>query len=152
MIMGTGKKPMSNRRKTGKLGKVLLKEPPAAYGVPEGELVLYNAPDGTVRLDVHLEKESVWLTQKQMSVLFATEQSVITKHLRNIFSSGELERNSVSALFAQTAFRSSGAGRVRESVSRAYPFGQIRLSSGFGICRKAGVRDVYWSSLMVPSL
>ena len=101
--MVTRKKPMPNRSKTGQAGKGLLREPAAAYGGPGGEVVLYPAPDGTVRLDVRLEKESVWLTQKQMSVLFATERSVITKHLRNIFSSGELERNSVSAFFAHTA-------------------------------------------------
>ena len=71
------------------------------YG-PSG-IVLYQAPDGTVRLDVRLEKETVWLTQKQMSVLFGTERSVITKHLRNIFASGELDRDSVSAFFAHTA-------------------------------------------------
>lgn len=101
--MGAMKTPMSIKRKTGKAGKGLLREPAAAYGGPGGEVVLYSAPDGTVRLDVRFEKESVWLTQKEMSVLFATERSVITKHLRNIFSSGELERNSVSAFFAHTA-------------------------------------------------
>jgi death-on-curing family protein len=97
------KKSMPIKRKTGQAGKDLLREPAAAYGGSGGEIVLYSAPDGTIRLDVHLEKESVWLTQKQMSVLFDTERSVITKHLRNIFSSGELERNSVSAFFAHTA-------------------------------------------------
>ena len=101
--MGAREKPMPNRRKTGQAGKRLLREPAAVYGSPKGEVVLYDAPDGTVRLDVHLEKESVWLTQKQMSALFTTERSVITKHLRNIFSTGELERNSVSAFFAHTA-------------------------------------------------
>jgi hypothetical protein len=54
-------------------------------------------------LDVRREKETVWLTQKQMSVLFGTERSVITKHLRNLFGSGELDRDSVSAFFAHTA-------------------------------------------------
>jgi prophage maintenance system killer protein len=78
-------------------------EPPGAYGGPGGEIVLYRAADGTVSLDVRLERETAWLTQKQMSVLFATERSVITKHLRNIFASGELERDSVCAFFALTA-------------------------------------------------
>ena len=51
----------------------------------KGQVVLYKN-----RLEVRLEKDTVWLTQKQMSELFATERSVITKHLRNIFDSGEL--------------------------------------------------------------
>jgi len=66
----------------------------SAPGDPSGEIVLYTAPDGAVSLDVKLEQETVWLTQKQMSELFDTERSVITKHLNNIFTSGELERES----------------------------------------------------------
>lgn len=80
-----------------------VREPAAAYGGPGGEIVLYRAPDGTVSLDVRLERETLWLTQKQMAELFATERSVITKHLRNIFASGELEQDSVCAFFAHTA-------------------------------------------------
>jgi prophage maintenance system killer protein len=59
-----------------------------------GEIVFYQAPDGTVELDVRLERETIWLTQKQMSDLFDTERSVITKHLNNIFASGELDKES----------------------------------------------------------
>ena len=59
-----------------------------------GEIVLYQDPDGTVELDVRLERETIWLTQKQMSELFDTERSVITKHLNNIFASGELDKES----------------------------------------------------------
>jgi hypothetical protein len=50
--------------------------------------------DGTVSHDVRLERETIWLSQKQVSELFATERSVITKHLRNIFDSGELDEKS----------------------------------------------------------
>jgi len=68
-----------------------------------GEIIIYQAPDGKVALDVHLERESLWLNQKQLAELFSTERSVITKHLRNIFASGELNRDSVCAKFAHTA-------------------------------------------------
>jgi hypothetical protein len=61
---------------------------------PAGEAVIYAAPDGTITLDVRLERENIWLTQKQMSELFDTDRSVITKHLNNVFASGELERES----------------------------------------------------------
>lgn len=63
-------------------------------GGSAGEVVLYSAPDGTVTLDVRLERETIWLTQKQMADLFDTERSVVTKHLHNIFASGELDRES----------------------------------------------------------
>lgn len=66
----------------------VIREPLAAQG---GEIVLYQAPDGSVKLDVRLERDTIWLSQKQMALLFDTERSVITKHLRNIFQSGELE-------------------------------------------------------------
>jgi prophage maintenance system killer protein len=58
------------------------------------QVVLYQAPDGAITLDVRLEDETVWLTQKQMAALFATERSVIAKHLRNIFATNELEEES----------------------------------------------------------
>ncbi len=58
------------------------------------QVVLYTAQDGSIALDVTLKGETVWLTQKQMSILFDTERSVVTKHLRNIFSTGELDEKS----------------------------------------------------------
>jgi prophage maintenance system killer protein/transcriptional regulator with XRE-family HTH domain len=66
----------------------------AAYGGPGGEILLYRAPDGSINLDVRLERETIWLTQAQMAELFATERSVVTKHVGNIFGSGELEMKS----------------------------------------------------------
>ena len=67
------------------------------------QVVLYQAPDGSITLDVRLVDETVWLTQKQMADLFATERSVVTKHLRNAFRSSELQGESVCAKFAHTA-------------------------------------------------
>ncbi len=65
---------------------------PDGIGAPAGEsqIVLYRTLDGGAPVEVRLVKESVWLTQKQMAVLFDTERSVITKHLRNVFATGEL--------------------------------------------------------------
>jgi prophage maintenance system killer protein len=68
-----------------------------------GEVVLYEAPDGGIQLDVRLERETVWLTQAQMADLFGRERSVITKHVRSVFKEGELNAKSVCANFARTA-------------------------------------------------
>lgn len=68
-----------------------------------GEVVIYKSKDGQARLDVKLEKETVWLMQKQIAELFGSERSVITKHLKNIFGNEELKENSVCAIFAHTA-------------------------------------------------
>lgn len=71
--------------------------------VSGGEVILYQPPGGKVQLDVRLERDTVWLSQQQMSSLFGRERSVITKHLRNVFAEGELEPLAVCANFAHTA-------------------------------------------------
>ena len=70
---------------------------------PKGEIILYTAKDGKVTVEVNLQRETVWLTQKQIAELFKTERSVITKHLRNIFRNKELNKESVCAKNAHTA-------------------------------------------------
>lgn len=61
---------------------------------PGGEVALFEAPDGQIRLDVRLERDTVWLTQAQMVELFGRDQSVISRHIGNTFKEGELERES----------------------------------------------------------
>ncbi|MDE5794375.1 MAG: virulence RhuM family protein [Muribaculaceae bacterium] len=60
----------------------------------ENEIIIYQ-PDSTVKLEVRLENETVWLTQAQMTELFQTTRNNITLHIRNIFKEGELDENSV---------------------------------------------------------
>lgn len=64
---------------------------------------LYKSSDGEVQLQVQLEEETVWLTQADLSYLFDTDRSAITKHIRNIFNSNELQKKQVCAKFAHTA-------------------------------------------------
>ena len=71
--------------------------------VPGGEIVLYTAADGTVKLDVQLEKETVWLTQQLMAELFQTTKQNIGQHLKSIFQSGELAQKAVVKKFFTTA-------------------------------------------------
>jgi prophage maintenance system killer protein len=59
-----------------------------------GEVVLYESPDGEVQLDVRLEHESIWLTQKQMAELFGRERSVITRHIQRALADDELSLES----------------------------------------------------------
>ena len=60
----------------------------------QNNFILYTTPEGEVKLTVLLENETIWLTQEQMSQLFDRERSVITKHIGNVFSEGELEEKS----------------------------------------------------------
>ena len=63
--------------------------------------ILYTTPNGDVQLDILLQDENLWLTQKGLAELFGVERSVITKHLKNIYDSGELAKVSTCAKFAQ---------------------------------------------------
>lgn len=63
-----------------------------------GEIILYTTSDGATALDVRLEQDTIWLTQKQIAELFGTKRPAITKHLKNIFLSGELEENSTCSI------------------------------------------------------
>ncbi|MDE6396049.1 MAG: virulence RhuM family protein [Muribaculaceae bacterium] len=68
----------------------------------DNEIILYQ-PDSTVKLEVRLENETVWLTQQQIADLFGVKQPAISKHLKNIFESGELIENSVHSILEYTA-------------------------------------------------
>ncbi|MDR0304557.1 MAG: virulence RhuM family protein [Chitinispirillales bacterium] len=68
----------------------------------KGEIILYQ-PNDTVLVEVRMEKETVWLTQAQISELFGTKRQAITKHLKNIFECGELSENSVCSILELTA-------------------------------------------------
>ena len=67
------------------------------------QIIIYQAKDGQTKLEVRLEDETVWLTLNQMADLFQIDKSGISRHLKNIFESGELKRDSVVAIFATTA-------------------------------------------------
>lgn len=67
------------------------------------QFILYTAPSGEVRVDVLLQDETVWLSQKAMSLLFDCSTDNVSLHLKNIFESSELEENSVAEVFSATA-------------------------------------------------
>lgn len=72
--------------------------------MPEkGEIVIYLTKDKNVQIEVKLEQETVWLSQKQIAQLFDTQRPAITKHLVNIFKNKELQENSVCSILEHTA-------------------------------------------------
>ena len=74
------------------------KQIPATEGF--NEILLYTTPNGRVKVEIYLQNETIWLTQQKIADLFGVERSVVTKHLKNIFQSGELDEISVSAKIA----------------------------------------------------
>ncbi|MBP8776998.1 MAG: virulence RhuM family protein [Bacteroidaceae bacterium] len=67
------------------------------------QILIYQSEDGNIKIDVLFENETVWLTQREMTILFGRDKSVISRHVKNIFDEGELDANSVVANFATTA-------------------------------------------------
>jgi len=67
------------------------------------DFLLYTSPNGKVKIEVILNEETVWLTQKAISALFGVQVPAISKHLKNIFESGELHENSVISILETTA-------------------------------------------------
>lgn len=66
------------------------------------EIIIYNTPNGGVKVEIYLKNETVWLTQQKIADLFGVDRTVVTKHIGNIFNSGELDEQVVSAIFAHT--------------------------------------------------
>lgn len=69
----------------------------------KGEVILYTTPDGESKIEVKLEGETVWLTLDQMATLFQRNKSTISRHVKNVLESGELEERAVVAKNATTA-------------------------------------------------
>lgn len=69
----------------------------------ESEIIFYQGDDGNIRIEVFYHDETFWMTQKSISELFGVQRPSITKHIRNIFESGELIEDSVSSILEHTA-------------------------------------------------
>lgn len=102
-----------------------------------GIIIIYEG--GEARVEVRLERDTVWLTQEQMALLFGRERSVITKHIRNVFAEGELEREAVCAKFAHTA--SDGKTYQVESYNL-----DVIISVGYRVKSLQGTRFRQWAT------
>jgi len=58
------------------------------------EIIIYQTEDGQTKIETHFENETVWLTQEQIVTLFQRDQSVISRHIKNVFDEGELDKES----------------------------------------------------------
>ncbi len=110
-----------------------------------GEIIIYQTDDGETRLDVRMENDSVWLTQAQIAQLFGTEIPAISKHIRNIVQSGELERE--ATVSKMEIVRQEGARTVKRRID-TYNLDMI-LSVGYRVNSKNATQ--LRSSLMAPT-
>ena len=75
-----------------------MKDEIVPYNQNEEGVVIYRTDDNTLQLDVQVANETVWLTQDQIAILFGTQRPAITKHLNNIYNSGELDFESTCSI------------------------------------------------------
>ena len=109
---------------------------------PGGQVVVYDTPDGAVRVDVRLEQETVWLTQRQMATVFATSSENVLMHLRNVFAQDELDEGATTKDFL--VVQSEGQRRVRRSLKH-YNLDAI-ISVGYRVNSKRGVYFRQWAT------
>lgn len=105
----------------------------------KGEILIYQGKSGKTSLEVKLQQETVWLTQRQMSSLFDTERSVITEHINNIYKSAELNKNSVCAKFAHTA-------EDGKTYQTAFYNLDMIISVGYRVNSKRGTQFRIWAT------
>ena len=107
--------------------------------VQQGEIILYQ-PDETVRIEVRMGGETVWLTQQQMAELFDKDRTVIGRHIRNIYKEEELERDITCAKFAHMGFDGD-----QQYEYTAYNLDVI-ISVGYRVKSKRGTKFRQWAN------
>jgi hypothetical protein len=109
---------------------------------PGGEILLYEAKDGAVRVEVRLERETVWLTQRQMAELFDTSTDNVGLHLKNIYADEELEELATAEDFSVVQIE--GQRRVQRCLKH-YNLDAI-ISVGYRVNSKRGTRFRQWAT------
>ena len=112
----------------------------------QGEVVIYN-PEGTIKLEVRLENETVWLTQTQLGLLFDVDRTVIVRHIGNIYKTKELDATSACAKIAQVQ---NEGGRMVERVQKYYNLDVI-LSVGYRVNSRNATSFRRWSSSVLKN-
>jgi len=105
----------------------------------KGEIAIYKNQQNEVELKVKLEKETVWLSLDQMTVLFDRDKSVISRHIHNVFQEKELDKNSVVAKSATTA----ADGKIYQVI---YYNLDVIISIGYRVKSQNGVKFRIWAS------
>lgn len=103
-------------------------------------IVLYTAEDNSIQLDVKLENDTVWLSIEQMALLFGRDRTVVSRHIRNIYSEGELTRDITCAKFAHMGIDNDQVYEVQ-----LYNLNVI-ISVGYRVKSVQGTRFRQWAN------
>lgn len=111
----------------------------------ETNFLLYTTPTGDVRLDVVLKDESIWLTQKAMAELFSVGVPAISKHLKNIFESGELQKELVVSKLETTTQHGAMVGKTQTNKVDYYNLDAI-ISVGYRVNSAKATQFRIWAT------
>ena len=104
------------------------------------QIIIYQTEDGQTQVDVRLGNETVWLTQKQIAELFGTKRPAITKHLKNIYTSEELDENSTCSILEHMG------NDGKQTYSTKYYNLDVILSVGYRVNSKNATRFRQWAN------
>ena len=104
------------------------------------QIVIYQSEDGQTQVDVRMENETVWLTQQQIAELFGTKRPAITKHLKNIYASEELDENSTCSILEHMG------NEGKQTYSTKYYNLDAILSVGYRVNSKNATRFRQWAN------
>lgn len=107
-----------------------------------GQIVVYEAAEGEVRVEVRLERDTVWLTQRQMADVFGTSTDNVGLHLKNIFAGGELDEEATTEEYS--VVQSEGSRSVRRRV-RMYSLDAV-ISVGYRVNSLRGTQFRIWAT------
>ncbi len=105
----------------------------------QGKLILYQAEDGQTSVEVRLDGETVWLSRKEMAMLFDRDYKTIAKHINNVFNEGELRKDLVVAKFATT-------GNDGKTYQVEYYNLDVIISVGYRVKSQQGTRFRIWAT------
>lgn len=112
------------------------------------EFLLYTAPNGQVKVEVILHNETLWLTQKRMAELFGVGVPAISKHLKNIFESGELVEDVVVSILENTTQHGAIAGKTQTTTTQYYNLDAV-ISVGYRVNSSQATQFRIWATALI---
>ena len=112
------------------------------------EFLLYTAPNGAIKVEVLLSNESIWLTQKRMAELFGVGVPAISKHLKNIFDSGELVEEVVISVLETTTEHGAVAGLTQTQQVKYYNLDAV-ISVGYRVNSAQATQFRIWATQLI---
>ena len=109
------------------------------------EFLLYTAPSGDVKVEIFFHNENVWLTQERIAHLFGVQRPAITKHLKNIFESGELQEDVVSSILEHTTQHGAIGGKTQTKPTKYYNLDAI-ISVGYRVNSAQATQFRIWAT------